>query len=424
MLALTGTEVERVAEAGIAGGENLQYFVVGKVLECKRHPDADQLSVCLVDVGESRAAHHRVRRAQRGGRADRGRRAAGRRHARRHPHQGSEAARACVSSGMIMSEAEIGLAAKSPGIMVLPERVGGRHAARRVLPHLRPRCWRWKSRPTGPTACRCAGMAREIAAITGGAFRRGRRASRSRGATRPVDQDISIEVRDPDLCPRYAARVIRGVKVGESPLWLKAQLAHAGMRPISNVVDVTNYVLWALGQPLHAFDLHTIAGGQIIVRRAKPGETIVTLDGEHRDLTPDMLVIADAERASVVAGIMGGLDSEITDATTDILLEARELLRPVHHAHVRRSGSALRGLHPLREGSRSRDDPAGPGHGLQDVRGAVRGRGLGGHHRRAGAAPVRRPCCTLRPERVAAVLGTDVPVAEIDAASSPGSAAR
>ena len=98
-----------------------------------------------------------------------------------------------------------------------------------------------------------------------------------------MDDDISIEVRDPDLCPRYAARVIRGVKVGESPLWLKAQLAHAGMRPISNVVDVTNYVLWALGQPLHAFDLHTIAGQKIIVRRAKPGETIVTLDGEHRD---------------------------------------------------------------------------------------------------------------------------------------------
>ena len=135
-------------------------------------------------------------------------------------------------------------------------------------------------------------------------------------------------MRDPDLCPRYAARVIRGVTVGESPLWLKAQLAHAGMRPISNVVDVTNYVLWALGQPLHAFDLHTIAGGQIIVRRAKPGETIVTLDGEHRDLTADMLVIADAERASVVAGIMGGLDSEITDATTDILLEGANFSGP------------------------------------------------------------------------------------------------
>jgi phenylalanyl-tRNA synthetase beta chain len=118
------------------------------------------------------------------------------------------------------------------------------------------------------------------------------------------------------------------VTIGESPLWLKARLCYAGMRPISNVVDVTNYVLWALGQPLHAFDLRTIRGGKIVVRRARPGETLTTLDGQHRLLTEDMLVIADAEQASVVAGIMGGLDSEITESTTDILLEAANFSGP------------------------------------------------------------------------------------------------
>ena len=154
----------------------------------------------------------------------------------------------------------------------------------------------------------------------------------------------------PDLCPRYAGRVIRGVTIGESPLWMKALLAHAGMRPISNAVDATNYVLWALGQPLHAFDLQTVRGGKIVVRRAAPGETLTTLDGQLRELTTDMLVIADAERASVVAGIMGGLESEITDTTTDIIAGGSQLLGTLHHAHLRGAGAALRSLDPVREG--------------------------------------------------------------------------
>ena len=324
-LALTGTEVERVAEVGIAGGENLKFFVVGKTLECRRHPDADKLSVCLVDVGEASprtivcgapnvAAGQTVAVVLPGGVMPDGTRI-------------KEAKlRGVVSSGMIMSEAEIGLAAKSPGIMVLPDEWVGRDAIERIL-RLSDHVLEVEVTPNRPDCLSVRGMAREIAAITGAPFDEDLSFSHPWG-DRPVDADISIEVRDPDLCPRYAARVIRGVKVAESPLWLKAQLAHAGMRPISNVVDVTNYVLWTLGQPLHAFDLHTIAGQKIIVRRAKPGETIVTLDGESRTLTQDMLVIADAERASVVAGIMGGLDSEITDSTTDILLEGANFSGP------------------------------------------------------------------------------------------------
>jgi phenylalanyl-tRNA synthetase beta chain len=408
-LALTGTEVERVAEAGISGGANLEYFVVGKVLECRRHPDADKLSVCLVDAGEAPprtivcgapnvAAGQTVAVVLPGGTMPDGTRI---REAK---------LRGVVSSGMIMSEAEIGLAAKSPGTMVLPEE----WAAGRLLSEYFPisdQVLEVEVTPNRPDCLSVRGLAREIAAITPAPFDEDLEFRHPWG-DRTVDRDISIEVRDPDLCPRYAARVIRGVKVGESPLWLKAQLAHAGMRPISNVVDVTNYVLWALGQPLHAFDLQTIRGKQIIVRRATPGETIVTLDGELRALTGDMLVIADAERASVIAGIMGGLDSEITDATTDILLEGANFSGP----SIMRTSGALglrseastryeKGLDPemiplaLDMACKLFVDLCGGEVSVAtiDVR----------------TEPRPQTVLKLRPERVAGILGTDVPAGEI-----------
>ena len=407
-LALTGTEVERVAEAGIAGGDNLRYFVVGKTLECRRHPDADKLSVCVVDVGEESprtivcgapnvAAGQTVAVVLPGGVMPDGTRI-------------KEAKlRGVGSSGMIMSEAEIGLAAKSPGTMVLPDQwIAGTPLAEYfpVFDHV----LEVEVTPNRPDCLSVRGLAREISAITGAPFSEDVDFTHPVGS-RAVEADISIEVRDPDLCPRYAARVIRGVKVGESPLWLKAQLAHAGMRPISNVVDVTNYVLWALGQPLHAFDLHTIAGQKIIVRRAKPGETIVTLDGEHRDLTQDMLVIADAERASVVAGIMGGLDSEITDSTTDILLEGANFSGP----SIMRTSGAL----GLRSEASTRYEK-----GLDpemiplalDMACKLFVELCGGEVS-AGTVDVRtqpqpQTTLTLRPDRVAAILGAEVPLAE------------
>lgn len=325
-LALSGTEVERVTEVGVPGGEeNLGRFVVGKVLECRRHPDADKLSVCIVDVGEADArtivcgapnvaAGQTVGVVLPGGIMPDGMRIK------------DAKLRGVPSAGMILSEAELGLAAKSAGIMVLPQEW---EAGERLVDHFAVADWVFEVEvtPNRPDCLSVRGLAREIAAITGAPFMEDLAIGHPWGE-RPVDCDISIEVYDPDLCPRYAARVIRGVKVAESPLWLKARVCHAGMRPISNVVDVTNYVLWALGQPLHAFDLNTVRGGRIIVRRAHPGETITTLDGEHRELTSDMLVIADAERASVVAGIMGGLDSEVTDGTTDILLEGANFAGP------------------------------------------------------------------------------------------------
>lgn len=132
----------------------------------------------------------------------------------------------------------------------------------------------------------------------------------------------SVEIKDPDLCPRYAARLVRGVKIAPSPEWLVKRLETIGQRPINNVADITNYVLHELGQPLHAFDFHRLAGPRIIVRRATAGEKLKTLDGVERTLTTDMLVIADAERPVALAGVMGGEESEISSTTTDVLIES------------------------------------------------------------------------------------------------------
>jgi phenylalanyl-tRNA synthetase beta chain len=334
-LALTGTEVERVAAVGISDeGDNLSRFVVGKVVECGRHPDADKLSVCVVDVGEGQprtivcgapnvAAGQTVAVVLPGGVFPSGLTI-------------KEAKlRGVPSSGMIMSEAELGLAAKSAGTMELPNEWS---AGELLSEHfaISDQVLEVEVTPNRPDCLSIRGLAREIAAITGAPFAEQTDFSHPWGE-RPVEEDIAIEVLDPDLCPRYAGRVIRGVRIGESPLWLKARLCHVGMRPISNVVDVTNYVQWALGQPLHAFDLHTIRGARIVVRRAHPGERLVTLDDEERVLTDQMLVIADSERASVVAGIMGGLDSEITASTTDILLEGANFSGP----SIMRTSSAL-----------------------------------------------------------------------------------
>src|SRR5207248_1882188 len=150
----------------------------------------------------------------------------------------------------------------------------------------------------------------------------------------------SVEIRDPDLCPRYAARIVRNVKIAPSPEWLRKRLEVLGQRTINNVADITNYVLHELGQPLHAFDLAKLTENRIIVRRAEKDETIATLDGVERNLDKEMLVIADAARAVAVAGVMGGEDSEISNTTTDVLIESAYF----DPASVRRTAKLL-GLH-------------------------------------------------------------------------------
>jgi len=166
------------------------------------------------------------------------------------------------------------------------------------------------------------GVAREIAAVTGAEFRLPRIGEPATSGD--VSDLASVEVSAPDLCPRYTARVIRGVRVGPSPSWMVERLEAVGLRSVNNVVDVTNYVLMEYSQPLHSFDYDKLAGRKIIVRRAKPGETLVSIDQTRCVLDETMLVIADAEKAVAIAGIMGGLDTEVGEGTTNLLIESAQ----------------------------------------------------------------------------------------------------
>src|SRR5256714_2094389 len=164
------------------------------------------------------------------------------------------------------------------------------------------------------------GIAREAAALAGARVRLP--GAEIKNAVGRTEEFTSVLIEDADLCPRYAARVVRGVKVGPSPEWLARRLQAIGQRPVNNVADITNFVLHETGQPLHAFDLATLAEHRVVVRRARAGEKIKTLDGAERELDGQMLVIADAARAVAVAGVMGGEETEISGATVDVLIES------------------------------------------------------------------------------------------------------
>ena len=179
------------------------------------------------------------------------------------------------------------------------------------------------------------GVAREVSALYGLPLNVPAPAVSSSGGD--IHKHVSVEIEAPDLCPRYAVRLIRNIKVGPSPVWMQQRLEAAGQRPINNVVDVTNYVMLELGQPLHAFDHDKLSGGRIVVRRARHDEKIKTLDGEDRKLTSEMLVIADAEKAVVIAGLMGGADTEVSSSTTNILLESAQF----NPLSIRRSSRTL-----------------------------------------------------------------------------------
>ncbi|NLN18752.1 MAG: phenylalanine--tRNA ligase subunit beta [Firmicutes bacterium] len=223
------------------------------------------------------------------------------------------------SYGMLCAEDELGISDDHSGVMVLPEDTPLGSDVAQLL-YLGDAVIEFEIHPNRPDCLSVIGLAREVAALTGGTVRVPKPEIAKTGE--PVTSLAKVTVEDSDLCPRFCARVIRGVRVGPSPLWMQQRLRAAGVRPINNVVDITNYVMLEMGQPLHAYDLSLLRGRQIIVRRAKPDEILVTLDGQERRLDPEMLVIADAEGAVGIAGVMGGENTEIRPETTDVLLEA------------------------------------------------------------------------------------------------------
>jgi phenylalanyl-tRNA synthetase beta chain len=315
-LSIAAAEVEGIESRGVADDDgNLGLFRVGRVLEAIKHPNADRLQLCHVDLGEGEprqivcgawnfGAGATVAVALPGARLPGG------------IELEQRKVRGELSDGMILAEDEVELGSDHSGIMLLPQTEPGTPLAD-VLP-LAEEVLLVESTGNRPDLLSVYGIAREVAAL----YDLPLSPVPGTGPEPRPEETVYVMVDDFGGCPRYVGRVFRDVSVGLSPVWLRARLTNAGMRPISNVVDVTNYVMLALGNPLHAFDLATLQGGRIIVRRAEQGETIRTLDGVERQLEPDDLVIADAERAVALAGIMGGEETEIAETTTDVLLEA------------------------------------------------------------------------------------------------------
>jgi phenylalanyl-tRNA synthetase beta chain len=315
-LSISAAEVEGIERRGVPDTDgNLGRFLVGRVVEAGKHPNADRLQLCRVDVGEPEprqivcgawnfAAGATVAVALPGAVLPNGLELERRK------------VRGELSDGMILAEDEVELGPDHSGIMLLPESEPGTPLGD-VLP-LRDDVLHVEPTGNRPDLLAVYGLAREVAAL----YDLELAPFPGREPTREGDEPVDIEIADLEGCPRYVGRLFREVKIGPSPLWLKTRLAATGMRPISNVVDVTNYVMAALGNPLHAFDFDRLQGGKVVVRRATAGETLRTLDGVDRTLENGDLVIADADRAVALAGIMGGQETEIGEETTTVLLEA------------------------------------------------------------------------------------------------------
>ncbi|MEK7806909.1 MAG: phenylalanine--tRNA ligase subunit beta [Chloroflexota bacterium] len=314
-LTMAGVEVGEVIEIG---GWN--ECLVGQVTALRPHPQADRLSLCLVNTGAGElevvcgapnvAPNQKVCFAGVGARLYNA-------HSGRHETLKQARIRGVVSQGMICSPLELGLGEDHTGIIVLPD------DAPVGLPldqYLGDAILDLEVTPNRLDCLSILGVAHEVAALTGKDVREPEVSYPEAGP--PITDAVRVSIADPDLCRRYTASLIRGVTIGPSPHWLQERLARAGMRPINNVVDVTNYVMLEFNQPLHAFDFDRLEESTIIVRRARAGETLVTLDGVERRLSQEVLVIADSRRPIGVGGVIGGANSEIGPATANVLLES------------------------------------------------------------------------------------------------------
>lgn len=312
-LTMIGFEVEDV----ISGKTVPKGVVVGKVERAEKHPDADKLTVCDVQVGSEIlqivCGAPNVSKGQLVPVAT----------------VGTELSvdfkikpvklRGVESNGMICSERELGLGDSHEGILVLdpedwePGQPFQPDAESDTVLDL-------SISPNRPDCLSHIGIARELGVVMGQAVRMPDDSLKEKGG--PASESCSIEIADPEACPRYSARLIRNVRIAPSPDWLRRRLETVGIRSINNVVDITNFVLMETGHPLHAFDYDLLAGQKIVVRKARKDENFTTLDGQARALTPDDLLIADSEKGVALAGVMGGENSEVSDRTRNILLES------------------------------------------------------------------------------------------------------
>ena len=312
-LTMAGLEVDGMVEIG-AG---LDSVIVARLNRVEPHPDADRLTVCQVDNGTEvvqvvcGATNHKtgdlIALAQPGTILP------GDFKIKKSKIRGQ------VSMGMLCSEKELGFSEESAGIMILPQDLEPGVPLFDAL-QLKDVQIEIGLTPNRPDCLSVVGVAREVAAMCGKTLRLPEVTIIEGGS--PVEDQASVTIKDDDLCPRYAARMIQDVKIGPSPSWMVSRLESVGMRSINNVVDVTNYVMMELGHPLHAFDYRLLENGEIIVKRASAGETFVTLDGQEHELDNADLMICDGNRSVAMAGVMGGQNSEVQDDTSTILLES------------------------------------------------------------------------------------------------------
>ena len=407
--------------------QDLGDIVIARVLEVRKHPNADRLTLCRVDVGGPDGPVEVVCGAPNvqagkvypyapvGGTLPGGVRLE------------RKAIRGVESNGMLCSAKELGLGQDHSGILELATDAAPGTRFVDVVPVADHQIVIDVPASRPDLLCH-KGVARELAASLGGVVKlpeipSGQAVRRSGDATdRPpvrltggegtVD-GVRVSLEDAEGCPRYIAAVIRGVRVGPSPAWLVGRLGAVGQRPINNVVDATNYILLELNQPLHAFDLAKLRGPAVVIRRAKPNEKIVTLDGVARALTAEMTAICDAERPTIVAGVMGSAESEVTTATTDLVLECA-YFQPTR---IRRTQRALQlsseSSYRFERGIDLLGMPDAARRAIELIR-AVAGGELREPPLDLWPQPVQEATIFLRPERVARLLGVGIERAEIE----------
>ena len=313
-LTMTGLEVEEI----IQPGKNIKGVVVGKILTKEAHPDSDHLTLCTVDVGQGEplqivcgAKNHKagdvVPVAMIGAKLPSG------------FEIGKAKMRGVDSFGMLCSKRELGLSEDHSGLYILPQdlKLGEDIVTALKLDEV---IFEVSITANRGDALSHLGIARELSAIFNLPLKRDVLGEADGEGN--VNDMIKVDIQNNDLCPRYGARIVKNVKIGQSPEWMKDRLENVGIRSINNIVDITNYVMMDIGQPMHAFDYDKLTDKQIIVRNAKAGEKIITLDDVERTLEENMLVVADAKKAGAIAGVMGGVDASVSENTTTVLFEA------------------------------------------------------------------------------------------------------
>ena len=324
ILTMTGSKVETIDSKG----KDIKNVVIGKVLSVEKHPDSDHLVVCMVDIGTEKVqivtGAPNVKEENIVAVAKDGSELPGNVKIKKGILRGVE------SCGMMCSCSELNIpVTRFPnqienGLMILPKEME-KYIGKDVVEvlNLEEEIIDFEITPNRPDCLSIEGLGRETAVSLNKEFKD----PRKNLMDMPVEnkdniEGLTVKITAPDLCYRYIARVVKNVKIGESPDWMKRRLEACGVRSINNIVDITNYVMLELGQPMHAFDINSIEGKNITVRRAYKGEKITTLDEQERNLDDSMLVIADDKKAVAIAGVMGGLNSEIEDKTTTVVFES------------------------------------------------------------------------------------------------------